>query len=211
MRKLSIWCVLGLCCMFLMCSCSRTEDSTLSEMSFKTLSDANGNSYCVQVDQDGFPAIDSNGSLVVSHNKKDETEKIPFPGIIWSENEIYTRFFRLEIPEKWENKSSEVVRIFYEKNSLTAEMTINERFSLSSIECVKEIENTASIFGTPEKEVVDFDFASATKLSYDNGMQIYVFSVEGRTFFVKIVADNGMHEKINFEEIVNTINFRKGE
>ena len=46
---------------------------------------------------------------------------------------IYTRFLRLEIPEKWENKSSDVVRIFYEENSLTAEMTINERFSLSSI------------------------------------------------------------------------------
>lgn len=192
---------------FMMCSCSKAGETPPQGVSVKTVTDTKGNSYEMQFDQDGFPVIDDKGNAL----SEDGAEKVPFPGIVVSGNEITTRFFRFELPEKWENSSGELVKAVYKEGSLSAEITVNERFSMTATECVKEIENIAADFGTVKKEMVDFDFATATKLVYENGVQIYVFSVENRTFFVKVVADNEMYEKINFEEIVNTIKFRKGE
>ena len=217
MKKHNIMCVLLVCCViFTMCSCGKTMPQDNTENAVKTVTDSEGNSYTVLTDENGFPVIDEDGRIAITSGSKNETEeyateKIDYPGILSSEDEIFTRFFNLAIPDKWQNKSDELVRIVYEDGEVSAEMTVNERPSLSMVECVAEIEELTSALDKPEKTVVDLDFATATKLVFMKKMLIYVFSVEERTYFVKFTSDSILTEKINYEEIVNMIKFRKGE
>ena len=208
--------------LLLLCSCSKNAVQTQPETVIKTVTDTNGKTYKAVVDENGFIMCDSAGKMIITaedekgnplKNEQGEyvTQKVSFPNILVGENEIYTEFYKLPIPQNWQNKSTDLVKLSFTENGKTAEITVNERGSMSSVNCVKEIEDMLSVLGEVKKNTVDFNFATATGIELENVMTVYVFSVEGRTYFVKITAEKEMFEKINFTEIVNTIKFRKGE
>ena len=208
--------------LLLLCSCSKNAVQTLPETVIKTVTDTNGKTYKAVVDENGFIMCDSAGKMIITaedekgnplKNEQGEyvTQKVSFPNILVGENEIHTEFYKLPIPQNWQNKSTDLVKLSFTENGKTAEITVNERGSMSSVNCVKEIEDMLSVLGEVKKNTVDFNFATATGIELEDVMTVYVFSVEGRTYFVKITAEKEMFEKINFTEIVNTIKFRKGE
>lgn len=202
----------------LLCSCAKKPEVIQSDMVVRTATDTMGKTYNALVDENGFLMRDKQGNMIITakDGKKNEqgeyvTEKVTFPYILTVENEIHTEFFKVAIPENWQNKSRDLVKLTYTENGATAEITINERADMPFVDCVKEIEEMLSALGEVKKENVDFDFATATRIQLENKITVYVFSAEGRTYFVKITADTQLFEKINFQEIVNTIKFRKGE
>lgn len=223
MKKLKRAGIFLLCfVLLLLCSCSKNAVQTQPETVIKTVTDTNGKTYKAVVDENGFIMCDSAGKMIITaedekgnplKNEQGEyvTQKVSFPNILVGENEIYTEFYKLPIPQNWQNKSTDLVKLSFTENGKTAEITVNERGSMSSVNCVKEIEDMLSVLGEVKKNTVDFNFATATGIELENVMTVYVFSVEGRTYFVKITAEKEMFEKINFTEIVNTIKFRKGE
>ncbi len=223
MKKLYRAVIFFLCFVLLMlCSCAKNPTQSPPETIIRTATDTMGKTYKALVDENGFLMCDSQGNMIIAtedanknpvKNDKGEyvTEKVSFPHILLAENEIHTEFFKVAIPENWQNKSHDLVKLVYNENGKIAEITVNERASMSSINCVKEIEDMLSDLGEVKKDNVDFSFATATRLQLENKIAVYVFSAEGRTYFVKITADTQLFEKINFHEIVNTIKFRKGE
>ena len=223
MKKLYRTGIFFLCfVLLLLCSCAKNPVQSPDGAVTKTVTDTRGKTYKALVDGSGFLMCDSQGNMIIAaedesgnpiKNEQGEnvTKKVSFPYILTAENEIHTEFFRLTIPENWQNKSGELVKLVYTENGRTAELTINDRASMSSVNCVKEIETMLSELGKVKKDAVEFDFATATRLQLENKITVYVFTAEGRTYFVKITADTQLFEKINFHEIVNTIKFRKGE
>ncbi len=205
-----------------LCSCAKKPVQSPAAAVIKTVTDTRGKTYKALVDENGFLMCDSQGNMIITaedgnknpvKNEQGEyvTKKVTFPQILSVENEIHTEFFKVAIPDNWQNKSGDLVKLVYTENGKTAEITINERASMSSINCVKEIEDMLSELGEVKKDNVDFSFATATRLQLENKITVYVFTAEGRTYFVKFTADKELFEKINFQEIVNTIKFRKGE
>lgn len=219
MKKLYRAVIFFLCFMLLvLCSCAKTPVQTQSAAVTKTVTDTMGKTYKALVDEKGFLMCDEQGNLMIVSEDEEKNEqgelvtrKVSFPHILVSENEIYTEFFRVSIPENWKNKSKDLVKLEYIKNGKKAEIAINERADMSSADCVKEIEEMLFLSGEVKKDVVDFDFATATVLQLENKITVYVFTAEGRTYFVKVTADKELFETTNFFEIVNTIKFRKGE
>ncbi len=193
-----------------------------TSFSVKEAIDYNGNKYSVLTDEDGFLSLaeksglaviveDSKGKMSKNSNGEFVTKSEDFPETLTVENEIHTKFFKIPIPDGWENKSREAVVLEYSDEEHSAEIMINERSTDTPDECIAEIEKLISSSNDMEKESVNLSFSTAVKLKYKQMFVFYVFSAEERTYFVRVTADEALFEKINFEDIINTIKFRKGE
>lgn len=215
--------LLALCFLLLMmCSCSDSADEAEEVASVETVKDSEGNTFSSLVGADGFLLLGDEDGLAVTvddgdgkpgKNAKGEfvTRVVDFPDTVQVGKEIHTKFLKLPVPENWTSESDSLIKLRYKKDGLAASLTVNERSGMSVKECQAEIENLMSGIGEAEKEKVMFSFAESVKLNYENRIVIYIFNAEGRTYFVKINADEKLFEEINFEEIINTIKFRKGE
>lgn len=206
----------------LLASCTENAPANRNTSEVKVLVGTDGESYPAVVGEDGFPVFDEKGKLSVAlddgeggygKNAKGEyvTDTADTPNVLSSEDEIYTEFFRMKIPKGWKNVSESLAEIKYTKNSKTAKITVNERASLTVKECEAEVEEILSSLGELEKEHISLSFAEAEKISVENRMSVYVFGVEGRTYFIKVFSDEELFDKIDFEEIINTVEFKKGE
>lgn len=223
MRKNFIWFLLLLSSLFLLLNgCDTNEAETESTTAVKEAVDSEGNSYSSIIGEDGFLMLGDRNNLAITVddgegkpglNSKGEyvTKTAEFPKTVTVDGEIHTRFFKLKIPENWENTSENLVKIKLKKDSMTAEVTVNERPSQSLEECLTEVEQIVSGVGKVKTEDVKLSFAQAKKLSVANRLSVYVFNVENRTYFVKVSADEKLFEEIDFEKIINTMKFRKGE
>ncbi len=223
MRKFYALILPALCFLILLlASCTENADVNEKSSEVKVLVGTDGESYHAIVGEDGFPVFDEKGKLSVAlddgeggygknANGEYVTSKTESPNVLSSKDEIHTRFFRMKVPKGWENVSESLAEIKYTKNSKTAKITVNERSSLSVKECEAEVEEILSSLGKLEKEHVSLSFAEAEKISVEKRISVYVFSAEGRTYFIKVFSDEELFDEIDFEEIINTIKFRKGE
>ncbi len=210
----------------LMCSCNKTGAESEETTALKTVEDSNGKKFSAIVDSDGFLLLGDRSQLAITvddgkgkpgKNADGEfvtrTEEFPYTLVV--ENEIHTKFMRIPIPENWTNKSDELIEFVYNDGDREASITVNERYGMTVKECQKEIKDTMNILGKGTEENVKLVFGDAVKISYEyEGLTktvFYIFNVEERTYFVRISADGNLFETINFEEIVNTMKFRKGE
>ncbi len=200
--KKNLICVMAVLIALALSSCSTKQEETV-----KKATDNKGNCYSAYVDGDGFLEIDEKGSLVVDENGKEAS--VDFPPLLTVGNEIHTKFFKLEIPGGWLDGSDELAKIKYDSGGISAELVINERSSSTKM-CRDEIESIMSPMKNELKNV-KLDFALATKLEYEGNVNFYIFSIDGRTYFIRTTLRGDSDEKINFEEIINTIQFRKGE
>lgn len=215
--------VMTLCTLIpVLCSCGNSDSDTAKSETVKIVRDSEGNTFSAIAGGDGFLLLGDRGGLAVTvddgtgkpgKNAKGEyvTSVVDFPRTVTAGDEIHTAFMRITVPEKWTSVSDSLIKLRYEKDNLSATLTINERSGLTVKECQAEIEELMSGICEVEKEKVTLSFADAVKLNCENKIVIYIFSAEGRTYFVKIDADEKLFEEINFEEIINTIKFRKGE
>ncbi len=205
-----------------MCSCDNSHGKAEEITEVKVAEDSEGNSFSVIADGDGFFKLGDKSNLVITvddgkgkpgKNADGEfvTRVVDFPGTLRAGNEIYTKFLRITLPENWKNESDSIVKLSCKKDGKKVTLTINERSGMSVKECQAEIEDMLTILGDIEQEKVSLDFAEAVKLTCQNKIAVYIFNAEGRTYYVKINADEKLFEEINFEEIINTIKFRKGE
>lgn len=210
----------------LMCSCNKTGAGSEETTALKIAEDSKGKKYSAIVDSDGFLLLGDRSQLAITvddgkgkpgKNADGEfvTRVEDFPYTLVAGNEIHTKFMRMPIPEKWKNKSDELIEFVYDNDGAEASFIVNERYSLTVEECKAEIEKIMSILVEGTEENVQLAFGDAVKISYEReGLPktvFYIFNVEGRTYFVRISADQNLFETINFEEIVNTMKFRKGE
>lgn len=206
----------------LLASCTENVNANQNTSEVKVLVGTNGESYPAVVGEDGFLVFDEKGKLSVAldngeggygKNAKGEyvTAKADTPNVLSSEDEIYTEFFRMKIPKGWENTSEGLAEIKYTNNSKTAKITVNERTSLTVKECESEVEEILSPLGKLKKQHVSLSFAETEKISVESRISVYVFSAERRTYFIKVFSDEELFDKIDFEEIINTIEFKKGE
>lgn len=204
------------------CGCGSSQPEAEISAVVKQASDAEGNKYSVVMGSDGFLLLGKGQSLAITVDDEDGnpgknlkgeyvTKAVDFPDTLTVDGEIHTRFYKLKIPDKWKNKSEGLLKIEYVKGKERAEITVNERFSMTVDECLKEVEGLTSFIGEAEKSKVSLDFAQSTKLVVGKRLALYVFNAEGRTYYVKCMADESLFEEIDFETIVNTIKFRKGE
>ncbi len=208
-------CVLGF--LFLpLCSCG--ADSGEKQPVARTASDSSGKKYSVIVDGDGFLTLGDKDFLAVCVEDEDGnpgknadgefvTRAEEFPRTLVVDDEIHTKFFRIKIPEGWTNKSGELVKLVHE----TATLTVNEREGYSVKECEEEIKSLMSALGEGKEEKLKLSFSDGVKITYGDKIAVYIFEAEGRTYFVKVTADEKLFSEMNFEEIINTIKFRKGE
>lgn len=217
MIKKLILALCALCFLLLpMCACDAENEEVQPEAKIAT--DSEGKKYSVIVGSDGFLSLGEKTDLAVSVEDEDgnpgknsdgefvtRTEK--FPSTLMVDNEIHTKFFKIPMPDGWTSTSDELVKL----NFKTANLTVNDRGSSSVKECTEEIKGIMSAIGEGKEEKVKLLFADAVKLTYENRISIYIFEAEGRTYFVKVTADEKLFEEVNFEEIINTIKFRKGE
>ncbi len=208
-------CVLGF--LFLpLCACDAENGEIQSEAKIAT--DSSGKEYSVIVGSDGFLTLgdrdalavcttDENGNPGKNADGEFVTRVENFPDTLMVDGEVHTKFFRLAVPEGWTSTSDELVKL----NCGTASLTINDRGITPVKECAEEIKNIMSAIGEGKEEKVKLQFADALKLTYENRTAVYVFEAEGRTYFIRVTADEKLFEEINFEEVINTIKFRKGE
>ncbi len=198
------------------CGCGKGEEK--ETLTAKTVTDTEGNTYSALLDEEGFLVIGDKDGLVVcvadengkpGKNSEGEyvTKSVSFPRVLISDGELHTKFFRLAIPEGWTSKSDDIVKLV--KGKIT--LTINSKEDMSLREYVNEIKNIMWAIGKADEEEAALSFGNAVKLSYENRVVIYVFRAENRIYSVKITADEKAFEEENFEEIINTIKFRKGE
>lgn len=210
----------------LMCSCNKTGGETEETTALKTVKDSTGKSYSVIVDSDGFLMLGERSQLAITvddgkgkpgKNADGEfvTQAEEFPHTLVVDNEIHTRFMKMPIPENWKNESDELIKFTYNDGANEASIIVNERFSMTEEECRNEIKDIMGIISEPREENVELAFGYAVKIIFrDENMPkrvFYVFNVEGRTYFARIIADESLFETIDFEEIINTMKFRKGE
>ena len=199
-----------------LCACDAGNEEIQPEAKIAT--DSSGNKYSVVVDVNGFLSLGDRDSLAVcttdengNPGKNSDGEFVTraedFPDTLVVDNEIHTRFFRMPVPEGWTNISDEIVKL----SSGAASLTINDRGITPVKECTEEIKNIMSAIGEGKEEKAELQFADAVKLTYENRISVYIFEAEGRTYFIRVTADEKLFEEINFEEIINTIKFRKGE
>lgn len=198
------------------CGCGKAVEEKV--LTAATLNDTEGNTYSVLLDEEGFPVTGDKDGLAVSvtdengnpgKNSSGEyvTKSVSFPYVLMSEKELYTRYFRVAIPEGWTSRSDDIVKLT--KGEIT--LTVNSKEDMSLREYVNEIKNIMWAIGKADEEEAVLSVGNAIKLSYENRVVIYVFRAENRVYSVKITADKEAFEKENFEEIINTIKFRKGE
>ena len=210
----------------LLCSCNKTGVETEETTALKTVKDGTGKSYSAIVGSDGFLLLGDRSQLAITvddgkgkpgKNADGEfvTQAEEFPNTLVVDNEIQTKFMRIPIPENWKNESDELIKFTYNDGENEASFVVNERFSLTEEECRNEIKNIMSVFSEPREENAELSFGYAVRMIFrDENMPkrvFYVFNAEGRTYFVRIVADESLFETIDFEEILNTMKFRKGE
>ncbi len=200
--KKNLICLLVFVLALTLTSCTKNDGETV-----KKVTDNNGIEYSAVVGSDGFLKLGERTGLVVRENG--ETKTVDFPNTLTVDDEIHTKSFKLKVPKGWENISDTLVKIEYTHDTGSAEMMINLRSS-STKDCRDEIENIMSSMKN-EIENVHFDFAISTKLVYERNINFYIFSVNGQTYFIRTRCDDGLDKEINFEEIINTIQFRKGE
>ena len=217
MMKKLILAVCMLSFLFLpLCACD-TENGEIQPEA-KVATDSSGKEYSVIVDSEGFLSLgdrdglavcttDENGNPGKNADGEFVTRVEKFPSVLMVDGEIHTKFFRLTVPEGWTSTSDELVRL----NSGTATLTVNDRGNTSVKECTEEIKNIMSAIGECKEDKAELQFADAVKLTYENRIAIYIFEAEGRTYFVRATADEKLFEEMDFEEIINTIKFRKGE
>ena len=198
------------------CGCSETvQENSLTAL---TLTDTEGNTYTALVDSDGFLVTGDKDRLAVcvadeegnpGKNSKGEfvTKAVSFPRVLTAENEIYTKHFRMPLPDGWTNKSDELVKLVKGK----ATLTVNSKDSGTVRDYTNEIKNIMWSIGKADEETVQLSAGEAIKLSYENRVVIYIFKAEKRVYSVKITADEKTFEEENLEEIINTMKFRKGE
>lgn len=183
-------------------SCAKDE----IKREVKKAQDNDGNTYSVLIEEDGFLKLGEKDELVI---KDDEglTESISFPRTLTVEDEIHTKFYKIKLPSGWTDESGEIIKIRHEENSKFTEIIINERAS-SLKECKDEIESIMEPLEKESHETVKFSFATAEKLEFENSIIFYVFTYDERTYFIRVRTNE---DKINYEEIIDTIQFRKGE
>ena len=205
-----------------LCSCSLSGEKNEQEPVAKTATGSDGKTYSVVVDGDGFLALGDKDFLAVcvedengnpGKNSKGEyvTRAVPFPETLTVGKEIHTKFFRMALPDGWTSVSDDLVKLTLKKGDMTASLTVNDRTGSSVKECKEEVKKLMSGVGEGTEEKVKLAFAEAVKLNYENKIAVYIFEKEDRVYFVKIYADEKLFEEVNFEEIINTIKFRKGE
>ncbi len=205
-----------------LCSCTNTKSETEATTVVKTVKDSTGKVFSSIVGSDGFLLLgegnelaitvdDGNGNPGKNADGEYVTRVETFSGVLTVDKEVQTKFVRFPLPEKWKNVSDEIIKLNYEKDGLSVKLVVNERYDMSAEDCQEQIENLMAGIAECKKEKVGFDFAEAVKLDYESKIYIYVFSAEGRTYFVKISGDEKLLKEINFEEIINTMKFRKGE
>ncbi len=204
------------------CGCGSTQTEAEITAQVKQASDVKGNKYSVVLGDDGFLSLGKGQTLAIAVNDENGkpgknfkgeyvTNTVKFPGILTVDDELHTKFYRMKVPENWKNKSEDLFKIEFVKGDAKAEITVNERFSMTVDECLKEVEDLTSLIGETQKSDVSFDFGQSKKIEVEKRLILYVFSVEGKTYYVKCMADESLFEEIDFETIVNTIKFRKGE
>lgn len=209
-----------------MCSCNKTGTETEETTALKTAEDSKGKTYSAIMGSDGFLLLGDRSQLAITvddgkgkpgKNAEGEfvTKAEDFPRTLVVDNEIHTMFMKMPIPENWKNESDELIEFTYDDGENEASIIVNERFSLSEEECRNEIKDIMSIFSEPREENAELSFGYAVRITFEDEnipkRVFYVFNVEGRTYFARIIADEILFETINFEEIVNTMKFRKGE
>ncbi len=198
------------------CGCKNT--ATEEKLTTRTVTDTEGNTYVALADADGFLVLgdkdglsvcvsDENGNPGKNSDGEFITKSVTFPRVLISDGEIFTKFFRMPIPDGWKNKSDDLVKLAKGKNTLT----VNSKDDITVRDYTNEIKNIMWAIGKAEEEKVSLSFGDAVKLNYENRVVIYIFEAEGRAYSVKISADEKTFEEVNFEEIINTIKFRKGE
>lgn len=210
----------------LMCSCNKTGAESEETTALKTAEDSEGKIYSAIVDSDGFLLLGDRNQLAITVDdgkgkpgKNAEGEFVTgteeFPNTLVVGNEVHTKFMKMPIPENWKNISNELIEFNYEDGNNKANFFVNERHRMTVAECQEEIETMGKFFGEGTEEKIKLVFGDAVKIRYEYEMmpilEYYIFNVEGRTYFVGIEADENLFETINFEEIINTIKFRKGE
>lgn len=208
-------CVLGF--LFLsLCACDAGNEEIQPQS--KIAKDSSGKEYSVVLGADGFLSLgdmdnlaicvtDENGNPGKNSDGEFVTRAEKFPDTLIVDNEIHTKFFKMPVPEGWTNISDGLVKL----SSGKAELTVNDRGIDSVKECTEEVKNIMSVIGEGKEEKVKLQFADAIKLTYEDRVSVYIFEAEGRTYFIRVSADEKMFEEINFEKIINTIRFRKGE
>lgn len=215
-RTLAVFAVI--CLFLLMCSCGNSGSEREENIKEVIAVDSEGRKYSALLGSDGFLLLgdkdflgvcveDENGNPGKNAKGEYVTRAEEFPDTLQVGEEIHTKFFRIEIPDGWTSESDELVKLKFE----TATITVNERAGYSVKECKEEIESLMSAIGEGEEEKVKLQFGDAVKLNYENRIAVYIFEAEGRTYFVKVKADEKLFEEVDFEEIINTIKFRKGE
>lgn len=205
-----------------MCSCTNGQSEKETTTAVKNVKDSTGKVFSSIVGGDGFLLLGDRDELAVTvddgkgkpgKNAKGEyvTKVEPFSGVLTVGKEVQTKFVRMPLPEKWTNESDDLIKLRYEKDGLSVKFTVNERSGLSVKECQAEIESLMSGIAECKKEKSEFSFAEAVKLDYESKVLVYIFNIEGRTYFVKVNGDEKLLKETDFEEIINTMKFRKGE
>lgn len=209
-----------------MCSCNKTGAETEETTALKTAEGSDGKTYSAIVGSDGFLLLGDRNELAITVDdgkgkpgKNAEGEFVTrieeFPYTLVVGNEVHTKFMKVPIPENWKNKSDELIEFVYDEGGSEATFVVNQRYDMTVEECKKEIKDIMSILMEGTEEKVQLAFGDAVKISYESeGLPkrvFYVFNAEGRTYFARISADENLFETINFEEIINTMKFRKGE
>lgn len=202
--------------LLLLCACG-AEGGEKQPLA-KTAVDSSGKKYSVIVDTDGFLTLgekdllavcveDENGNPGKNADGEFVTRAEEFPRTLVADGEIHTKFFRIKIPEGWTNKSDEIVRLVSDE----ATLTVNERDGYTVKECKKEIKSLLSVLGEGKEEKTALPFSDSVKITYDDKLAVYIFEAEGRVYFVKVAAEEKLSDAKEYEEIINTIKFRKGE
>lgn len=200
----------------LLCACGTQGEE--KQPVAKIAADPSGKKYSVIVDTDGFLTLgekdllavcveDENGNPGKNADGEFVTRAEEFPRTLVVEDEIHTKFFRMKIPDGWTNESGEIVKLACKG----ATFTVNERGNDTVEECKEEIKSLTSLLGEGKEEKPALTFEDSVKITYDDKIAIYIFEAEGRTYFVKVTAEEKLSDEMNFEEIINTIKFRKGE
>lgn len=208
-------CVLGFLLLTL-CACNTEKEEIQPEA--KVATDSSGKEYSVIIGSDGFLFLgdrdnlavcttDENGNPGKNADGEFVTRAETFPAMLMVDGEIHTKFFRLSVPEGWTSTGDELIKL----KSGTATLSINDKGITPVKKCTEEVKNILSVIGKCTEEKVKLQFADAVKLTCENRTAVYIFEAEGRTYSVRATADEKMFEETNFEEIINTIKFRKGE
>ena len=205
-----------------LCSCTNQKEENETTTAVKEAKDSTGKVFSAIVGGDGFLLLGDRDELAITvddgkgnpgKNSKGEyvTRTEDFSGVLTVGQEVQTKFVRMPLPEKWINESDEIIKLRYEKDGRKVKFVLNERYGLSVEECQAEIESVMAGVTENKAATVNLSFADGIKLDYEGKLIVYIFNAEGKTYFAKINGDEELLKEINFEEIINTMKFRKGE